>query len=145
MEFVKLTLKDKKQIIELDTLSFVKYDLPAITEEEVKKLMKNGFALGVKKNNRLVSNIQVFYKNSVEWRIWTIATIPEKRKTGLADRLLKEVVKLAMEKNAKITAMIKPDNTQSIRLFQRNGFLEVEYVKDYHGPGRDRIIFEFRS
>lgn len=142
MKIVSLNKKDVAAIIELDKASFVNYDLPAITKKEIEHILSKGFILGIKENKKLVSNIQVSEKEKNKWLIHGIATLPEKQGKGLADALLKEVIKRAKEnKIEEIIAIIKPGNEKSISLFEKNNFKEKEFVKNYHGKGKDRILF----
>jgi ribosomal protein S18 acetylase RimI-like enzyme len=139
---VALTKKDEPQIIALDKACYVNYDLPAITPGEVDELVRNGFMLGIMENGRLAADIPVFYKKPGEWFLWGIATFPEMQERGFATALLKEVMKRAKEKKVKIGVSIRPGNEKSLGLFRKHGFVEKGLVKDFCGPGIDRLIFE---
>lgn len=143
MRMVNLTKKDESQIIALGKAAYVNYDLPLITPGKIDQLVKNGFMLGIKENGRLVSDILVFYKKPGEWFLWGIATVPEMQGRGLATTLLQDVMKRAKEKKVKIGVSIRPGNEKSLGLFRKRGFLEKGLEKDFCGPGKDRLIFEF--
>lgn len=144
MRIISLNKKDVAAIIELDKASFVNYDLPAITKKEIEHILSKGFILGIKENKKLVSNIHVFEKEKNKWLIHGIATLPEKQGKGLADILLKELIKKARKnKIEEIIASIRPGNEKSISLFEKNNFKEKEFVKDYHGRGKHRLLFAY--
>ncbi|HLC78978.1 MAG TPA: GNAT family N-acetyltransferase [archaeon] len=140
MQIVHLSEKDLMQILELDKLAFQNYDIRPLTKKEISTFLNNGFILGIKENGKLISNIQVMTKNK-NWFIEGVATLPEKQGRGLANNLINEVLKIAKEKKIrKINATVKPDNAKSRALFEKNGFAEVDFLKDYYGKGKDRIL-----
>lgn len=65
-----LSERDINEIIDLDKASFGEsYDLPAITEKEIKRILGRGFILGIKDSAKLLSNIQVLEKKKDEYFI----------------------------------------------------------------------------
>ncbi|MEK6972923.1 MAG: GNAT family N-acetyltransferase [archaeon] len=144
MRILKLNEKDIQKIIDLDIASFgLNYDLPAITEKQVRKILGKGIILGIKENGILISNIQVAEKKKNVWFIEGIATIPEKQHKGLAEILLKKAIKISRQKRImKISALIRPCNQKSINLFLKNGFKKIKIIENYYGKGKDRILAE---
>lgn len=142
---LKLTKKDVQRIVDLDRVCFGQdYDMPPVTKEKVEEILKKGFVFGIKENKKLVSNIQVEYKEKEKWFIYGIATHPEKQKQGLADKLLKKVLGIAREKNIKeITVTVKPENEKSNKLFAKNGFKKIKIIKNYWGKEKERILMQF--
>ncbi|RUO70351.1 GNAT family N-acetyltransferase [Pseudidiomarina salinarum] len=60
---------------------------------------------------------------------------------GLGAKLLRESLVLARSLNyQRIELSVSPDNESAIALYNRLGFKEAESVRDYLGPGQDRLV-----
>lgn len=145
MRILNLNKNDIQKIIDLDISSFgINYDLPAITEKQIREILNNGFILGIKEKGILISNIQISEKKKGSLFIGEIATIPEKQHKGLAEKLLKRIIKISRQKRIKkISALIRPSNQKSINLFLKNGFRKIKTMENYYGKGKDRILMEY--
>lgn len=73
--------------------------------------------------------------------IWSLAVAPERRGEGLASVLLDACETALFDRGAVgVRLHVSPTNTPAIRLYERRGYLEVDFVKDAFGPGGDRKI-----
>jgi L-amino acid N-acyltransferase YncA len=70
---------------------------------------------------------------------------PFHRRTGLARRLYGRFFQLARDDRRRVVrAITSPQNAASIAFHSALGFTVTGPVRDYHGPGADRILFELR-
>jgi ribosomal protein S18 acetylase RimI-like enzyme len=115
-------------------------NIVGITKEELKNILKNGFILCAIIDGKIVSEVMLEYKKD-HWYAGGIATDPEHFRRGLGGYLMREVIKRA--KDNKIKATVREDNVESIGLcVNKNGFIVTKFLKDYFGPGKDRLMME---
>ena len=70
---------------------------------------------------------------------------PRHRRTGLARRLYARFFELARADNRRVVrAITPPQNEVSIAFHSSLGFTVTGPIRDYHGPGADRFVFERR-
>jgi ribosomal protein S18 acetylase RimI-like enzyme len=70
---------------------------------------------------------------------------PRHRRAGLARRLYAGFVDRAVADGRRIVrAITQPQNAASIAFHTALGFTVIGPVRDYHGPGADRVLFELR-
>lgn len=68
---------------------------------------------------------------------------PRHRRAGLARRLYERFFQLARDDGRNIVrAITPPQNAASIAFHSSLGFAVTGPVRDYHGPGADRVLFE---
>lgn len=61
---------------------------------------------------------------------------------ALTEQMLARLVALGAER---VRATTRPDNQVIRRLYGELGFTVVDQIEDYLGPGRDRLVLEYRS
>lgn len=73
----------------------------------------------------------------------SLAVIPRAQNQSIGRRLLEHLIATIedISPEAEITCVTSPKNERMIRLLLSKGFKGVEYLKDYFGPGKDRIWF----
>lgn len=73
----------------------------------------------------------------------SLAVIPSAQNQSVGRRLLEHLIATVehVSPEAEITCVTSPKNERMIRLLLSKGFKGVEYLKDYFGPGKDRIWF----
>jgi len=60
---------------------------------------------------------------------------------GLGKHLLQQSIRLAQTLQCKrLDLSVAPDNEPAVRLYEKFGFCVTEAVKDYLGPGEDRLL-----
>lgn len=70
---------------------------------------------------------------------------PRHRRAGLARRLYARFFELARADGRRVVrAVTTPQNERSIAFHSALGFTVTGPVRDYHGPGADRVLFELR-
>ena len=70
---------------------------------------------------------------------------PRHRRAGLARRLYARFFELARADGRRVVrAITPPHNEASIAFHSSLGFTVTGPVRDYHGPGADRVVFERR-
>jgi [ribosomal protein S18]-alanine N-acetyltransferase len=81
-----------------------------------------------------------------EGEIITIGILPEYRRSGIARRLLKEIIDLAAMSRASITLEVAADNEAALLLYGRNEFLRIGRRKGYYrridGEKMDAIVLQ---
>jgi ribosomal protein S18 acetylase RimI-like enzyme len=74
-----------------------------------------------------------------------VGVAPDARHRGLGRQLYAEFFRLARaDGRTVVTAVTAPVNAASIAFHRSLGFTVTGPVADYHGPGRDLIVFERR-
>lgn len=77
-----------------------------------------------------------------EGYISNVAVSPERRRLGIADRLISTLVERANEKNLSfVTLEVRQSNAPAIELYKKNGFSNVGLRKNYYSkPTEDAIL-----
>lgn len=77
-------------------------------------------------------------KNSQRWRLYSIATAPEQRGTGLGRCLLEHAVALARASGATSLGLeVKVDNRGAIALYEKLDFAVIDLLPAYYDDGTD--------
>jgi ribosomal protein S18 acetylase RimI-like enzyme len=72
-----------------------------------------------------------------------VGVAPDARQHGIGRRLYEEFFRLARaDARTVVTAVTSPRNAGSVAFHRSMGFTVTGPVADYHGPGRDLIVFE---
>ncbi|WP_158711484.1 GNAT family N-acetyltransferase [Streptomyces xylophagus] len=70
-----------------------------------------------------------------------LGIFPEWQRKGHGRALLDAAVRHSKATGAcRMNLVVRPDNEAARRLYGRYGFHDVGFVKDYYGPGRDRVL-----
>jgi ribosomal protein S18 acetylase RimI-like enzyme len=73
--------------------------------------------------------------------IWSLAVSPDRRSEGHARALLDACEQTLFERGAEgVRLHVSPTNTHALALYERRGYVEIDFVKDAFGPGGDRKI-----
>jgi ribosomal protein S18 acetylase RimI-like enzyme len=86
-------------------------------------------------------------KNSRRWRLYSIATAPESRGTGLGRVLLEHAIHTAQQQGAiSLGLEVKVDNTAAISLYEKLHFAVIDLLPEYYDDGTDgyrmRVSFD---
>ena len=80
-------------------------------------------------------------KNSVKWRLYSIAITPTNRGTGLGKILFEHALATARQGGAKqFTLEVKTDNSAAINLYRRYHFEVTDLLPDYYGRGTEGYL-----
>ena len=71
-----------------------------------------------------------------------IGVDPDDQGKGYGDILLKACIKRSKEQNCEfMTLDVRVSNEKAIRLYQKNGFIQVNVSKRYYPDGEDALVF----
>lgn len=77
-------------------------------------------------------------KNSRVWRLYSIATAPESRGSGIGQALIEFAINTAREHGAAALSLeVKTDNHSAIRLYEKFDFAVVDVLPSYYDDGTD--------
>lgn len=77
-------------------------------------------------------------KNSKVWRLYSIATAPEARGTGLGRALIEYAIQTARQHNASALSLeVKTDNHAAINLYEKYDFAVTDVLAGYYDDGTD--------
>ena len=72
-----------------------------------------------------------------------IAVAPDHRRTGIAGRLLADVVRLARAEDVqRLLLEVRPDNEGALAFYGAQGFVELDRRPRYYRDGADAIVLE---
>lgn len=74
--------------------------------------------------------------------ITNVAVMPLYRGLGIADKLIKTVIEYAKSRGiAKLFLEVRISNAIAIKLYEKNGFKQINARKKYYEDGEDALIF----
>ncbi len=66
---------------------------------------------------------------------------PRFQRQGFGTGLLTAVKdQLARENFSRLLVTLAPENEAGLRLYEKTGFKEIDYLPDHYGPGRNRLL-----
>ncbi len=66
---------------------------------------------------------------------------PDYQRRGLGAKLLAGVMGLLFhERFTRLLVTLAPENEAGLRLYEKSGFKEIDYLPDRYGPGRHRLL-----
>lgn len=66
---------------------------------------------------------------------------PQYQRLGFGTELLAGVKEmLSRERFTRLLVTLSPENEAGMRLYEKNGFKEIDYLPDHYGPGRNRLL-----
>ncbi|QNO13826.1 GNAT family N-acetyltransferase [Alkalicella caledoniensis] len=93
-----------------------------------------GYSLGVIPNGQLEEG----------W-IMSAGIEPKHQGKGLGKKLLNMTIDALKKNGAKrILLTVSPDNQVAKSTYEKRGFKEFTFIKDYYGEGEDRIVMQLR-
>lgn len=75
--------------------------------------------------------------------IISIATVPEDRRLGLGEALVRRVISLPVVRRAFLE--VEVDNEPAIRLYEKLGFQTLGRRRAYYGPDRDALLMRWEK
>ncbi len=80
-----------------------------------------------------------------ECHILNVAVHPERRRQGIAERLMAAAIAEAIAKKATIVTLeVRRTNLAARGLYRKFGFEERRLRRNYYGPGEDAIVMELK-
>ncbi|MBR4474816.1 MAG: ribosomal protein S18-alanine N-acetyltransferase [Oscillospiraceae bacterium] len=114
-----------------------------LSEGQIRSLIQseNTVFLGTREGERLVGSVWVQIVLD-EGYIGNVAVLPECRRRGLADGLLRALDELARDRGLRfLTLEVRAGNTPAIRLYEKNGYLRAGFRPGYYSaPKEDAVL-----
>ncbi len=137
-QFREATLQDVDNLVALEQRCF---DYSRMGARSFKRLLvaPSAHIYVCEQNNTLIGYyLLLTRKNSQRWRLYSIATAPEARGTGLGRALLEHAIEVARV-NAAISLglEVKTDNKTAIRLYEKLDFAVIDLLPGYYDDGTD--------
>lgn len=138
LQFREATLKDVDNLVALEQRCF---DYSRMGARSFKRLLAADSAhiYVCEQNHTLVGYyLLLTRKNSQRWRLYSIATAPESRGSGLGRALLEHAIEVARVNSAiSLGLEVKTDNTTAIRLYEKLDFAVIDLLPGYYDDGTD--------
>lgn len=91
----------------------------------------------------LGASVVFFRRNSTVARLYSLATLPEARGSGIGDRLVTAAEQLARRRSRdKLRLEVRRDNRAAQRLYVRRGYRLLGEVAAYYEDGEDALRYE---
>lgn len=118
-------------------------------QREVLRLLLTGedfMTIVAEEDNEMTGYATVFCRRGCySARIVSIAVLPEFRRCGVADELLRRIEEGARSVAAeRLVLEVAQSNAPAIKLYARNGFEVVCELPDYYGPEKGAFYMEKR-
>lgn len=80
------------------------------------------------------------------WHVMNVSVAPERRRRGIASRLLAELFRLTEGENpAHYTLEVRESNKPAIEMYERNGFRSAGLRRGYYVDNREDAVIMWRS
>lgn len=142
--------KHKEYLLELDNeiISSTKHTFPFkdVTELADFFLVEHQSItnLWVDKKGVVVGYFSYIEKPDKEGRVelLNIGVLPTFLRRGYAQEMMKYYFNLMRKRGYKKSKLVTdPKNTPARKLYEKLGYIYTDLLKDYYGPGRDRILY----
>lgn len=104
----------------------------------------NAATLVAEEDRRVVGYVMVFFRRGTSMaRIYSIAVLPEVRRSGVAGKLVEAAEQVTLDGDAVYMRLeVRTDNTASQELFKRLGYRPFGCYKDYYEDHADAVRME---
>lgn len=92
-----------------------------------------------------VVSFLTFRKNQFECEIMVLATVPENRKQGLQNQLLKSLLADAQLNTLEVWLEVHEQNSSAIELYKKNKFSPVGRRAKYYQDGADALLLKWTA
>lgn len=140
----EMTESDIPRLLEIENLCF---PVPWSSALFVSQLGLGDIAINlVLREEGMIMGYAAAWVGAGEIHLLSIAILPEKRGSGLADRLLDEVIERGKAKGgARVLLEVRIGNAAARRFYEKRGFLLIGQRKGYYTEsGEDAIVMELR-
>ncbi len=107
---------------------------------ELERGVERGSVLLVENDDQVVAYLHWEQPGANEFQLTALAVDPDHRRRGLATHLLDAcLASLDRQGAASISTVASPGNVAMLRLLLSHGFVARRVMRDYFGPGKDRV------
>jgi ribosomal protein S18 acetylase RimI-like enzyme len=139
---------ERLERLDSDTLaSLVQYGRSALGESALDEwllpvIAEHGWLYVARMGDEIVGSAEVIRRRAGdELYLEGLYIRPKYQGSGFGGQLLRTVMsELAALQFSRIQATIDPENEAGVSLYTTLGFVAVDELEDYYGPGRDRIL-----
>lgn len=137
LQIVKMTAKHAAELAELDKVCFaVPWSEESFLKEAENSLAKYFVA---EENDKIIGYGGVWCVQE-EGQITNIAVLPEYRRSGVASKILEEIIDECADME-RIVLEVRESNASAIALYEKYGFKNVGMRRNfYHSPTENAII-----
>lgn len=137
LQIVKMTAAHASELAELDKICFaVPWSEESFLKETENSLAKYFVA---EENGKIIGYGGVWCVQE-EGQITNIAVLPEYRRSGVASKILEEIIDACADME-RIVLEVRESNTSAIALYEKYGFKNVGTRRNfYHSPTENAII-----
>ena len=137
---MSITIK-RATINDLETLYQIErecFTMEAFSKQHIAYLLENPNAVSLvaKINNAIAGFIIGLihrHDEKIAGRVYTLDVTVKYRRKGVGLKLLDEIERIFAEREAKICRLeVRRDNVAALELYRKNGYVEVEELKDYY-------------
>ena len=138
MIVLKADEKNVNDILDIEKRCFSNpFEKKSVEYEISKNPFSNVYIIFEKKEAVAYIDYWITFDSST---ICRIATIPEFRKKGYAQKLLNDMfANLIDKKVSTITLEVRASNLEAISLYEKNGFVKINTKKSYYDDGEDAV------
>ena len=141
--FEQATIKDFLQIAELDRLSWQdnkSFEFIPDGEHVWRLWVEHALVYIAKEEMQVVGAVVAFPGKSGIWCLHKVFVAPGHRGYGVATQLLGNLLQALDEIRVDCFLTVDPENDSALKLYEKLGFSEKQYVKGYYRPYEDRLV-----
>lgn len=136
---------EQAKLSDLDALCRIErecFTLEAFTREQIASLLgsSNAVSLVAKADHEILGFIIGMIENYGRVKVghmYTIDVAPKHRRVGVGLKLLNELEKLFIQRDAKISYLeVRIDNKAARELYRKQGYTELEPLENFYAKGR---------
>lgn len=143
IKYEKATVSDFLAIAELDREAWKLNRSPEFIpdgEHVWRVWVEHALVFLAKENNVVIGAILAFPCISEKWCVHKVFIRQDKRGLGIGTKLFDELLREIDKIGADCFLTVDPINSNAIKLYEKWGFTEREFVKGYYRPNEDRFV-----
>jgi len=138
---IKVEPADLRSLEELFRIELECFTIEAFSKKQILGLLRNANSVGLlaKINGEVAGFIIGLVENHDAIKaghVYTIDVAVKHRRMGVGIKLLKEMEKAFLKRGAETSYLeVRVDNQAAIRLYQKQGYSEIESLNDFYSSG----------
>ena len=135
---------DPNALDELMALEAACYTSDLSKRCNLRRLLRSpsAFCMGAFSEKKMIGNmIALFRSNSEIARIYSLAVLPEARRTGLGRQLMENALQEARRRGCRRMRLeVRMDNIPAIALYEQLGFVDTQMLPGYYEDGAHAFV-----